>query len=77
MKVIVKSPFIDRNGLHKKDEIVEINTAAFNPFNMVKIPEKRAKAVEEIKTESVEETKTEAVADEPTKPVRKSRRRKE
>lgn len=70
MKVIVKSPFIDRNGLHKKLDIVEVETCAFNPFTMVELPEKKAAKVKV-------ETQTEAVTDEAEKPVKKTRKRKE
>ena len=45
MKVKLKAPFYDRTGLHKKNDVVEIETAAFNPYTMVEIPEARTKKV--------------------------------
>lgn len=41
MKVKVKSPWVDRKGLHKKGDIVEIETAAFNPILMAEIAESK------------------------------------
>ena len=41
MKVRVKSPFFDENGIHKKDEIVEVKN--FRPEYMELIEEKKEK----------------------------------
>lgn len=41
MKVKVKSPWVDRKGLHKKGDVVEIETAAFNPILMAEIAESK------------------------------------
>lgn len=71
MKVKVKSPFYDRNGLHKRNDIVEIETNAFNPITMAVVPEQRVKAIKE----TVEEATT--TSDEPTKPVRRRKRKAE
>lgn len=68
MKITVKTPFFDRKGLHKKGDVVEIDTAAFNPLTMVEIPETK-EAVKAIKEEVVEASK---------KPAKKTtKRRKE
>lgn len=37
MKVRAKAPWVDRAGLHKKGDLVEIETAAFNPILMEKV----------------------------------------
>ncbi len=74
MKVTVKMPFYDRNGLHKKGELVEIETAAFNPFTMAEIPEAPKKApavVPDAKDEG------ETIADKVEKKPRKRKTRKE
>lgn len=49
MKVKLKTSLYDSKGIHVKGEVLEIETAAFNPINMVEIPEVRAvkKPVEE------------------------------
>lgn len=68
MKITVKTPFFDRRGLHKKGDVVEIDTAAFNPLTMVEIPETK-EAVKAIKEEVDEASK---------KPAKKTtKRRKE
>lgn len=56
MKIKVKSPFFDENGIHKKGEIAEVKT--FRPEYMELIEEKK---------EKVEK----AVAKTPTKTTRK------
>ena len=68
MKITAKAPFYDRRGLHKKGDVVEIETAAFNPLTMAQVPEVRKKAPEVVK-ETEEET-----TDEPVKPVKKTRK---
>ena len=42
MKVKAKAPWFDKAGLHKKGDVLEIETAAFNPILMTEIPEERA-----------------------------------
>ena len=51
MRIIAKSSFYDNNGLHVKNEVVEIETSAFNPAYMVESPEAKTEkksAVEKI-----------------------------
>lgn len=43
MKVKVKTPFFDRNGLHKRGELMEVSAKDFNPLYMVPDMEKAAK----------------------------------
>lgn len=57
MKVKVKAPFFDENGIHKKDEVCEVTN--FRPEYM--------ELVEEKKTEKVEK----AVKKDPAKTTRK------
>lgn len=67
MKVKTKVPFYDRKGLHKKNEVVEIETAAFNPLTMVEIPEKKSAP---IPVPFIEEAVAEEKVEEPVKPKR-------
>ena len=70
MKATITKPFYDRNGLHKKGDIVEIATAAFNPSFMAETPEDK-KVIETI-------AEAATMADNAAKkPVRKSRKKKE
>ena len=70
MKAKVIKPFYDRNGLHKKGDIVEIATTAYNPLFMAETPEDK-KVVETI-------AEAATMADNAAKkPVRKSRKKKE
>ena len=48
MKVRVKSPFYDNNGLHVIDDVVEVNY--FDPNVMEKVEDKKAEKAE-VKTE--------------------------
>lgn len=75
MKITVKMPFYDRNGLHKKGELVEIETAAFNPFTMAQV-ETSAKKAPVAVPEAVE-AEAETIADKAEKKPRKRRTRKE
>lgn len=45
MKVKVKAPWIDCNGLHKKGEFAEVETAAFNPLLMAEVAVEKVKKV--------------------------------
>ena len=77
MKVKLKAPFYDRTGLHKKNDVVEIETAAFNPFTMVEIPEARTKKVAPVEVCPTEEVATvEKVEEEAETPVKKTRKKK-
>ena len=77
MKVKLKAPFYDRTGLHKKNDVVEIETAAFNPFTMVEIPEARTKKVAPVEVCPAEEVATvEKVEEEAETPVKKTRKKK-
>lgn len=77
MKVKLKAPFYDRTGLHKKNDVVEIETAAFNPFTMVEIPEARTKKVAPVEEAPTEEVATvEKVEEEAETPVKKTRKKK-
>lgn len=49
MKVEVKSPWVDKKGLHKKGDIVEIETAAFDPILMAEIAEKKIEKAPAVK----------------------------
>ena len=44
MKIMVKAPFFDARGIHKKGEIVDVDK--FNPEYMELIEEKKEKKVE-------------------------------
>lgn len=56
MKVLVKAPFFDERGIHKKGEVVEVNK--FRPEYMELIEEKKADKVEKaIKTDSKKTTR--------------------
>lgn len=56
MKVLVKAPFFDERGIHKKGEVVEVNN--FRPEYMELIEEKKADKVEKaIKTDSKKTTR--------------------
>lgn len=61
MKVDVRVPFYDRNGLHKKGDVVEIETAAFNPRLMSKVqtPETKSAPVPFIEEAVADEEKVE------------------
>lgn len=51
MKVLVKAPFFDENGIHKKGEIAEVKK--FRPEYMELIEEKKTEKVEKaIKTDA-------------------------
>lgn len=41
MKVVAKTAFYHNNLLYKKGDKLEVETASFNPINMVEIPETR------------------------------------
>jgi hypothetical protein len=59
MKVKLKTSLYDSKGIHVKGEVLEIETAAFNPINMVEIPEvKVEKKSAEVKTEAKKKTTT-------------------
>lgn len=70
MKATITKPFYDRNGLHKKGDIVEITTAAFNPSFMAETPED--KKIIELTVDAPKMAEYAA-----KKPVRKSRKKKE
>lgn len=77
MKVKAKVPFFDRKGLHKKNDVVEIETAAFNPYTMVEIPEAKTKKVAPVEVYPTEEVATvEKVEEEAKTPVKKTRKKK-
>jgi hypothetical protein len=42
MKVKAKTAFFNGKTLYKKGDVLEIETAAFNPINMIEIPEIKA-----------------------------------
>lgn len=50
MKVKVKAPFFDENGIHKRGEIVEVNN--FCPEYMELVEEKKEKVEKAIKTDA-------------------------
>lgn len=51
MKVKAKTAFFNGKTLYKKGDVLEIETAAFNPINMIEIPEiKVEKKAAEVKT---------------------------
>ncbi len=51
MKVKAKTAFFNGKTLYKKGDVLEIETAAFNPINMIEIPEIKAeKKTAEVKT---------------------------
>lgn len=37
MKIRVKAPWMDGKGLHKIGDILDVETAAFNPLSMIEI----------------------------------------
>ena len=77
MKVKLKAPFYDRTGLHKKNDVVEIETAAFNPYLMAEIPEAKTKKVAPVEVSPTEEVATaEKVEEEAETPVKKTRKKK-
>lgn len=56
MKIIVKAPFFDERGIHKKGEIVEVDK--FRPEYMELIEEKKADKVKKaVKTEPKKTTR--------------------
>lgn len=56
MKIIVKAPFFDERGIHKKGEIVEVDK--FKPEYMELLEEKKTEKVEKaIKTDSKKTTR--------------------
>lgn len=59
MKVKLTTSLYDSNGIHTKGEVLEVETAAFNPLFMVEIPEKKIvkKSVEEATVEQTEPKK--------------------
>lgn len=74
MKVKVKMPFYDAQGLHKKGELAEVETAAFNPFTMCEMreaPKAAPVTVEAPKDEG------ETLAEKAEKKPRKRKTRKE
>lgn len=50
MKVKVKAPFFDENGIHKRGEIVEVTN--FRPEYMELVEEKKEKVEKAIKTDA-------------------------
>ena len=51
MKVKAKTAFFNGKTLYKKGDVLEIETASFNPINMIEIPEIKAeKKAAEVKT---------------------------
>lgn len=51
MKVKAKTAFFNDGKLYKKNDILEVETASFDPINMVEIPEpKTEKKSAEVKT---------------------------
>jgi hypothetical protein len=58
MKVKAKTAFFNGKKLYKKGDVLEIETAAFNPINMIEIPEIKAeKKAAEVKTAKKSTTK--------------------
>lgn len=56
MKVLVKAPFFDERGIHKKGDVVDVKR--FRPEYMELIEEKKADKVEKaIKTDSKKTTR--------------------
>ena len=56
MKVMVKAPFFDERGIHKKGDIVEVNK--FKPEYMELIEEKKTEKVEKaVKTDTKKTTR--------------------
>ena len=56
MKVLVKAPFFDERGIHKKGDVVDVTK--FRPEYMELIEEKKADKVEKaIKTDSKKTTR--------------------
>lgn len=56
MKVLVKAPFFDERGIHKKGDVVDVKK--FRPEYMELIEEKKAEKVEKaIKTDSKKTTR--------------------
>ena len=39
MKVKIKLGYVDKNGVHNKGEVLDINEKHFDPFTMTKIDE--------------------------------------
>lgn len=58
MKVLVKAPFFDERGIHKKGDIVDVEAKKFRPEYMEPIEEKKTEKVEKaIKTDSKKTTR--------------------
>lgn len=64
MKVKVKAPFFDENGIHKKGEVCEVTN--FRPEYMELVEEKKVKEIKEALDESP--------VSEPEKAVKKPRK---
>lgn len=59
MKVKAKTAFFNKDILYKKGDVLEVETSAFNPINMVEVPEiKTEKKSAEVKTEAKKKTTT-------------------
>ena len=57
MKVLVKAPFFDENGIHKRGEVCEVTN--FRPEYMELVEEKKTEKVEKaIKTDAKKTTRT-------------------
>ena len=53
MKILVKAPFFDERGIHKKGDIVDVDVKKFRPEYMELIEEEKTEKVEKaIKTDS-------------------------
>lgn len=57
MKVKAKTAFFNGKKLYKKGDVLEIETAAFNPINMIEIPEIKAEKKAAVKTAKKSTTK--------------------
>lgn len=58
MKVKAKAPWIDAQGIHKKGELVEIETASFNPLLMAEVAEEKVEKVSATAKTAKKTTKT-------------------
>ncbi len=56
MKIKVKAPFFDENGIHKRGDIVDVKT--FRPDYMEIIEEKKEKVEKAVKTDTKKTTRT-------------------
>lgn len=56
MKIRVKAPWMDGKGLHKIGDIVEVETAAFDPLRMEEIRKKTKVVCEPVELEPEEVT---------------------